>query len=568
MLNFGKLTGHIRTGAPFLENLREMLFPELAFVKLILVNSVAISILSLVLPVSVQSIITNLGILNVTQPIIVMSAVLFIILCFSGGIQAIQFHAIEVLRRRLFLRYGQVILNRVTRYLDTHFQSINRPQLSKRYMDVLLAQASMVTFFVDGIGFAVQYVISMALLCLYHPYFLAFGVLITGLLFLSWFAFGPQGVAAGTPEADSRYTAMGWVDEVLRARPLFMSRRGRDYAEKRFVRLMGDWSDKRTNLFRQQFAQSIALQAINAFVYTTLLGVGYLLVKNGELSVGQLVAAFLVVTMLLSSLPRLQNFYLSVYDYSTNLDKLAEFWSHPLEAEHPGGRMPEGPLAIQFQQAGFEENVHLDFSLKPGEHVYAYVRSFAAARVMNRSLEGFLPPASGELRIGGQRFDDINFALLRERIAVIGVGRFFSASIRENLVGFGEADLSVTQIEDALESVGLLEKVKKFPLGIETELLPNGYPLSISESIALQVARAILLRPSFILVSNDFDKMSHEKRRAVKRALLDKKQGWTILFLSQRVLKGNFDRYLVLERSGTRELENESAVVKEVEFHE
>jgi putative ABC transport system ATP-binding protein len=568
MLNLWKLTGDIRSGAPFFQNLREMVAPEKAFIKLILVNSVAISILSLVIPVSVQSIITNLGILNVTQPIVVMSLVLFVILVFSGGIQVIQFHAIEVLRRRLFLRYGQTILQNSTRYLDTHFQSINRPQLSKRFVDVLLAQSSMIIFFVDGIGFGVQYIISMGLLCLYHPYFLMFGIFITALLIGSWMMFGPKGVEAGTPEADTRYNAMGWIDEVMRARPLFMSKNGRRFAEKHFVNLLEEWSIKRGNLFSQQFGQAITLQAINAFVYAALLGLGYLLVQAGELSVGQLVAAFIVVTMLLSSLPRLQNFYSSVYDYSTNLDKLAEFWSHPLEKSHPSSELPVGALEISFEKADFDDNVHLNFNIAAGQRVYAYVRSFAAARTMNRSLEGFLPPKTGELRIGGKRLDDIDFSELRGRVAVLGIGRFFSASIRDNMVGFMDHPASTTEIEDALELVGLLEKVKQLPQGLETELLPNGYPLSISESIALQGARAIVTKPSLVLVTSDFDKMSHEKRRAVKKALLDKKESWTVLFLSQRVLKGDFDRYLVLERAGAMELDGELAVLREVEKHE
>jgi len=303
-------------------------------------------------------------------------------------------------------------------------------------------------------------------------------------------------------------------------------------------------------------------------VYTALLCIGYLLVQAGELSVGQLVAAFIVVTMLLSSLPRLQNFYISVYDYSTNLDKLAEFWSHPLEVEHQASPLPEGAFGFAFENAEFDENVQLNLAVRPGERVYAYVRSFAAARTLNRTLEGFLPPLKGEFRLGGNRFDDLNFSDVRSRICVIGIGRFFSASIRENLIGMAQSSVTTTQIEDALETVGLLEKVKQLPNGLDTELLPNGYPLSISESIALQVVRAILTHPSLILVTNDFDKMSHEKRRAVKKALLEKSYGWTVVFFSQRVLKGAFDRYISLERSGALELESESAVVREVEKHE
>lgn len=322
---FEKSSDGVRPGMPFSRLLRHLLLPELNFVKLILVNSVGISLLSLFLPVSIQALITNLGILNQSQPIIIMTLVLFVVLLFSGSIQTLQAYTIEVLRRRLFIRYGGEILGRALNFRDEAYSSVNRGLLGKRYTDVLLMQSSMVVFFVDGIGFGFQYVLTILLLCLYHPYFIVFGVVITALLWLSWHLFGPRGVAAGSPEADARYEVMGWVDEVLRARPVFMTKIGKSFAEKRFVELSSEWSDKRQNLFRQQFMQTIALQLIYAFIYAVLIGMGYLLVRNGELSVGQLVAAFIVVTMLLSSLPRLQNFYTSVYDYSTNLDKLAEF---------------------------------------------------------------------------------------------------------------------------------------------------------------------------------------------------------------------------------------------------
>jgi putative ABC transport system ATP-binding protein len=568
MINLWKLTGNIRTKAPFLDNLREMVYPENAFIKLILINSVAISILTLVIPVSVQAIINNLGILNVTQPIILMSIVLFIILIFSGGIQIIQFQAIEILRRRLFIRYGSTILLHSTKYLEKSFQSINKNQLSKRFSDVLLAQSSMIIFFVDGIGFIVQYIISMLLLCMYHPYFLIFGVIITALIIFSWIIFGPKGVEAGTPEADSRYLAMGWVDEVLRARPLFMSDSGRKFAERNFVHYLSNWSIARGNLFNQQFAQAASIQFINAFVYAALLGGGYLLVKNGQLSVGQLVSAFIVVTMILSSLPRLQNFYISIYDFSTNLDKLAEFWSHPFENHTSSNKLPIGPLSLKFKEAEFHENVKIDLNILPGEKIYAYVGSFAAARTLAKVVEGFAEPNHGEFYVGGLRFDDVNFSHLRERVMIIGVGRLFAGSIYDNIIGLNNVQTSITAIENALEKVGLLEKIKELPNGIYSEILPNGYPLSISESLALQAARALVCQPSIVIVSSDFDKMSHLKRKAVKELFLSKDYPWTVLFLSQRVVKGNFDRYLILGRQASTPLKDVSEVMVEVEKYE
>lgn len=564
MLNLWKLTGEIRTGAMFSDNLREMLAPERSFIKLILVNSLGISLLSLVLPVSVQAIITNLGILNLAQPILMMTLVLFLILVFSGGIQTLQAYAIEVLRRRLFIRYGGEILRRVVTYDEEAFGQINRTQLSKRYTDVLLSQSSMVVFFVDGIGFAIQYVITMVLLCLYHPYFLAFGVGITGLLWVSWSFFGPRGVAAGSPEADSRYLAMGWVDELLRARPVFMSRAGAEFAERRFVDLLSDWNGKRENLFRQQFAQTIALQVINAVVYAALVGLGYLLVRKGELSVGQLVAAFIVVTMLLSSLPRLQNFYTSVYDFSTNLDKLAEFWGVPLEAHSGTYADFSGPIALDLAQAAFADDVFLDLRVQRGERVFAYTKSFAAARALNRVLEGFVRPAQGEVRFNGVRFSDVDFRALRERTLVLAQGRFYSASVADNISGVTDRAVSRSEIEDALDAVGLLERIRQLPQGVETILPPNAHPLSHSESLSLQLARALIQRPGLVIVTPDFDKLSPVRRSRALDVLLDRSRAWTVIFLVQQPLDGVFDRYLVLDRGEAREFATEAQLFAQV----
>lgn len=564
MLNLWKLTGEIRTGAKFSDNLREMLAPDLAFVKLILVNSLGISLLSLVLPVSVQAIITNLGILNLSQPILMMTLVLFLILVFSGGIQTLQTYAIEVLRRRLFIRYGGEILSRVVTYDEEAFSKVNRTQLSKRYTDVLLSQSSMVVFFVDGIGFAIQYLITMVLLCLYHPYFLAFGLAITVLLWMSWSFFGPRGVAAGTPEADSRYLAMGWVDEVLRARPVFMSRAGAEFAERRFVDLLSDWNLKRDNLFRQQFAQTISLQVVNAVVYATLVGLGYLLVRKGELSVGQLVAAFIVVTMLLSSLPRLQNFYTSVYDYSTNLDKLAEFWGVPPEAHSGTFSQFSGPIAVDLSRASFPDDVFLDLRIQRGERVFAYIKSFAAARTLNRVLEGFVRPAQGEVRFNGVRYSDIDFRSLREHTLVLTQGRFYSASVADNISGVAGRVVSRSEIEDALDAVGLLDRIRQFPQGIETILPPNAHPLSLSESLSLQLARALVQRPGLVIVTPDFDKLSPVRRSRALEVLLDRAREWTVIFLVQQPLDGVFDRYLLLDRTEALEFPGEAQLFAKV----
>ena len=130
--------------------------PETGFIKAIVINTLAVSFLSLGVPLAIQMIINNIGVRTMAQPLVVLCLVLFFILCCSGLLQAIQTYTVEILQRRLFVRYGLVIGERITAYQDKYFKGANSPDLINRYFDIIIMQSSMVTFFVNGFGFVIH----------------------------------------------------------------------------------------------------------------------------------------------------------------------------------------------------------------------------------------------------------------------------------------------------------------------------------------------------------------------------------------------------------------------------
>jgi len=80
----------------------------------------------------------------------------------------------------------------------------------------------------------------------------------------------------------------------------------------------------------------------------------------------------------------------------------------------------------------------------------------------------------------------------------------------------------------ALDEVGLLAVVRSLPLGLRTPLVTGGFPLSESESDRLLAARAIVQRPSLLLVDGLLD--GHEgTREALASALLAGERPWTVV---------------------------------------
>lgn len=554
----------IKSGERFRDLLALMTKPEIGFIKAIVINTLAVSLLSLGVPLAIQVIINNIGVRTMAQPLVVLCLLLFFILSCSGALQAIQTYTVEILQRRLFVRYGLIISERLSSYQDKYFKGANSPDLINRYFDIMIMQSSMVTFFVSGFGFIIQFIIGFSLLAFYHPYFLGFAGFMGQFLFVNWMLFGPDGVKAGSPEADGKYNVVSWVEEMSRVRNIFTSDQGKDFSNAKITNLFNKWLVTRNNLFNFQFRQHIGLQIFGVVMNVLLLGMGGFLVLKGELSAGQLVAAALVVNSIIASLPNLQNFFFSVYNYSTALDMIARFYDFPLEVPKENAIVPK-KLDFHFENLKFEPNYHFHFGFKEGSKNLVLVRSFSSVQLFYESLMGFGEHTGGKIYYDQMLVEDLDIGAIRNHIQIIRHDQFFAGTIMENLVGLGNRKFSATEVDEVIARVGLDENINKLPLGLETEIRPNGFPLSKSQILSLQVARALLLKPKILMVTPDFEQISTFKRKLIYNEFLDRNHPWTLLFFTQRFYKGEFDRYTMLERSKMTELNGTSDLLKEIE---
>ena len=560
-----KLDETIRSGMRFRDQLRIMTKPETGFIKAIVIITLAMSLLNLGVPVAVQTIINSIGVRTMTQPLVVLCLLLLFILSCSGVLQTIQTYTVEILQRRLFVRYGFVIAEKITKYQDQKFRSANSPDLINRYFDIIIMQSQMVVFFVNGFGFIIQFIIGFALLAFYHPYFLGFAGFMAQFLVANWILFGPDGVRAGSPEADGKYDVVSWIEEMSRVRNVFTSDKGRDFSYNKMNHLFNRWLEVRNNLFNFQFRQHIGLQIFGVVMNVLLLALGGYLVLRGELSAGQLVAAALVVNSIIASLPNLQNFFFSIYNYSTALDMIARFYDYPLEPVREKAIMPK-KLDFTLESVVFEPNYNFNFSFREGTKNLILVKSFSSMTHTFEAIMGNSDHVSGSVKYDGILIQDLDISQIRNHIQIVAHDQFFAGTVRENLVGLaGENQFTETEIQDVLLRTGLFENIESLAEKLETKIRPNGYPFTKSQLLAIQIARALLLKPRILFVTPDYEQISTYKRKLIYQELLDHKNKWTLLFFTQRYYKGNFDRMVMLERSNMKELPSENDLLKEIE---
>ena len=556
----------IRSKARFRDNFKFMQTPEFPFIKVILINTLAMSLLGLAIPLSIQSVINNITSRAMLQPLVILCLVLLFILSFSGLLQVIQTYVVETLKRRIFVRFGLVISERMSHYQDEVFKKVNSPALINRYFDTLIMQSSMVSFFVEGFGFGLMFIIGFGLLIFYHPYFLVFALAMASFLVVNWMLFGPDGVKAGSPEADGKYGVVSWIEELSRVRTMFSSERGRDFSNKKMVYLFNIWLEKRNHLFDFQFRQHIGLQIFSVTTNVMLLFIGGYLVLQQQLTVGQLVAASLVVSNIVSSIPRLQTFFFSIYDYSTAIDKLAEFYDFPLE-EVNSNAVKVNTKKIELKNVKLSPNYHFNFSLPEDKTNYIYVKSFSSIDNLYDLIIGNIVPEEGNVTFDGLFMQDVDLSRLRDKVQLIRHDQFFAGTIMENLVGFANKAPDTAQVQNILEMVGLWDNVKILPEKLETEIRPNGFPFSKSQLMALQIARAMIIRPELILITPDFEQISTFKRRLCLEVLLDSHSPWKVMFFSQKFYKEGFDQYYSLDRQGVHPYADATELLKEIELN-
>jgi putative ABC transport system ATP-binding protein len=303
-----------------------VLRPERSFYFTTIIYSIGVSILSLGVPISVQALVNTVTFGVLLQPLVVLSFVLLALLVFSGALNALQYYIVEIFQRHIYTR---ITVDMTMKLLNVKFKDLERQNSTKlinRYFDVMTIQKSVTTLLTGGIDIILQTFVGLLLLAFYHPYFLAFDFVLVIFLWLSWVLFWKRAVQTAVYESKSKYEVASWLEEMSRLNLFFKTEKRKRYALEKADTKVLDYIENRTRHFKYSFMQNITLLATYAFMSAFVLGLGGFLVIEGELTIGQLVAAELVVTVILYNFAKSGKYLLSFYDLYAAVDKISVFY--------------------------------------------------------------------------------------------------------------------------------------------------------------------------------------------------------------------------------------------------
>jgi len=528
-------------GAEPLVRLRALLEAERRTLWVAVVYSLVIGLLSLVLPVAVQSLVNTIAFGSVLQPLVVLTLFVFVALGFSTAMNTLRAGVVEIIQRSIFARVATDVTWRLLRVRAEAFDRYHGPELVNRFFDTVTVQKSASLLLIDGLSILMQTVIGMILLALYHPWLLAFDVLLVLSMLVIIFVLGRGAIYTSIGESKAKYALEAWLEQIAAHLITFKSVGGAEYAMLRSQRLLEDYLTYRKKHFRiliRQIAGSFALQAVAS---SALLGIGGWLVISRQLTLGQLVAAELIVTLMMSAFTKFGKQLEVFYDLCAAIDKLGALIDLPLERSGGEAQLPAGgPLALSLRdvQVEYADGTRPALSVRAwdigaGERVGVSGPNGSGKSTLADLLYGLRVQTSGSLRVADVDVRSLPLSALRRDVALVRGVELFPGTVLDN-VRLGREDLSHADVTRALQQVGLLDELLELPEGLDTVLHPHGRPLSYRQACRLMIARAIAGRPRLIVLDGALDQIDQQDEQELAEMLFAPEAPWTVICITER----------------------------------
>lgn len=529
-----------------------ILRPEKSFYYTAIIYSIGVSVLTLGIPISVQALVNTVTFGVILQPLLILSIVLLGLLVFSGGLNALQTYIIEIFQRHFYARTTTEITRNILNGDFIDLENANSTKLANRYFDIMTVQKSVSTLLAGGIDIVLQTFVGLILLAFYHPYFLAFNMILIFFVWLAWFFFWKQAVQTSVLESQAKYETVSWIEEIARENMLFKSRDRKMFAFQKSDNKIMSYLKYRTQHFKYYFYQSVTLLSIYAILSAFVLGLGGYLVIIGELTLGQLVAAELVVTVILSNFAKSSKYLESFYDLYAGIDKISAFYNIEPEKHNDKQVLFNSDFSqfdlnfenVLLANAQTGHSLTLNYNFEGGQNYFIYTQYHGSRVLLVDLFQKVIEPKKGGVTFGVHQYSDINPSNLRDLIYVVSDPSLFEGTIKENLT-IGHDDITPAQINAALDVVDLSHLYTTFEEGLETVINYSGYPLWSSQVIRLEIARAILLEPKVIIFTESFDQIQPNRRKRILKFLTDK--NITVIMFSHRNNDDlEMDHYLLL----------------------
>lgn len=528
---------------------------ERRILALIVSYSLAIGLFSLIVPLTVQELTNTFAFAIQPVTIVTLAGIMIVALLFVGAFRTLQYYAVEVLERRLFARVAIGMAQQIP-----HLQFLGfKPRYANHFMETVFMQRALSVLLVDLINVVVGGAVGMTILVFYHPYFLLYNALLLA-GFNVVFLLSHGGLKATINMSHAKYDTLHWMQEISYNLLHFKATDSQAILMQRTDELVTKYVETRQTRFGILIRQYLGSVGWQALAHGGLIATAAWLLSIGQLTLGQLVAAEVVVSGLLSSFDGVIKRMGHIFYFLTGLTELDFVLSLPkdqgsvtLSVPLPdptvhGIRVTCKDLAVQHPGApAIFERFNLEVT--PGEKIGIYASTTVAKTALARVLAGLEDPTGGVIRYNGVDLRHIDLSAINRcrGFMIDSQLTLFEGTIEDNIV-LGRSYIPYSDVRWALRFAELEEDVDALPQGLKTHVRAPGKILAPTHIMRILLARAILSRPQILIFDGIIHNMQPALRETLLRRLCSKDEPWSVIFVSNDPnLTPHVDRRLILD---------------------
>lgn len=497
-------------------------------------------LISLSLPLGIQTIISFVQANQISASVVVLITIVVLGVFLNGLVQVRQMQVIEKVEQKIFTRYSLAFADKLPKLNIEKLDNYYLPELVNRYFDTISLTKGIEKLLLDIPAAIIQIFFGLILLSFYHPVFIAFGALLIFIVIIIIRFSSPQGLATSLKASDYKYGMAAWLEEMARVIKSFKFSKGTSLHMKKSDTLISNYLEARTAHFRVLLTQYWSFILFKIIITAAMLMMGTVLLIDNKISVGQFIAADIVIITIIGSVEKLIGSLDKVYDTLTSIQKLSKILDSEIETS---GSIPIADnnkgMTIEFDKVSFsyndEEKVldEISFRISPGQMVCLKGASGSGRTTILRLLSGAYNNFDGSVLIDSIPIGNYNLQSLRSNTGILlNQQDIFQGTLLENIT-LGNETITIKNITELAEKVGLSDFIKNNKEGFDTILDPLGKRLSKNERQNILLLRALVGNARLLLLEEPFDHLD-EQQKANIIELLKANKKYTILITSQK----------------------------------
>ena len=305
-------------------------------------------------------------------------------------------------------------------------------------------------------------------------------------------------------------------------------------------------------------AASTFLQQLSGLV---VIWAGAVIVLNGKMSLGQLIAFRILSGYVTGPLLRMASLWQNFQETIISLERLSDIVDQKEEIEIAGKNLPPiSPIkgTVRYEDVNFRFSSHgslqlsnINFNIPEGDFVGIVGSSGSGKSTLLKLLARFYDPVEGIIYVDGQDISKVDLYSLRSQIGLVPQDcLLFEGTIQEN-IALSKPEASFEEIKEAAKIACAHDFIQNMEAGYSTSVGERGSKLSGGQRQRIAIARMILKRPKLIILDEATSALDIDTEQKLTRNLSQVFKGKTVLFITHRLSSLTMANQIIVLNQGT-----------------